>query len=591
MEALLAVGLASNVVQFVGFAHNLVSAASAIRKNGAPSSLPDLKDLAQRSLEGNESSSSKIDSIKASIKYRWNHDKLQDFVQLSDRLQIGLISATTLACRTSCAANHEELVRHLREIQQHQEPQTADMASISTNIEQLLQSLDSSLGRKIDDCFNTVDQRWSNFREYLETSESPLPYFVNGKPGSGKSTLMKFLVRHKATKEALRQWSQGKDLLIPSYYFWNQGTPLQKSFTGMLRSLLHTVLQAYPDLIPAVFPHVYQLIDLRNSSQSRDALGAEPTYEELKKAFDILRKKSAPFLRLCIFIDGIDELDGDHRDMSRFLRSLSSPNLKIVVSSRPINACLHAFRSCPTLELQFLTRGDMDRLVKDRFDAHHLVPGFRDRSPKEMQELSSQISVKAEGIFLWTCLVVELLLKGMEEGENIRELRQTLDSLPSDLRTLYQRMLGNVTHDQRVQASQIFQLHRTWQQLTHPNDDFYALILHNALSPLSDALSRPAYEFQRETIDWNFDKLNDRIRSRCCGLLETTFKKWPNESAKNESLILMEVMEKAVVGFIHRTVAEFLDSPDIWQDICALTQGTEFDPAASLMGSCLSVLK
>ena len=50
MEALLAVGLASNVVQFVGFAHTLVSEANAIRKNGAPSSIPDLKDLAQRSV-------------------------------------------------------------------------------------------------------------------------------------------------------------------------------------------------------------------------------------------------------------------------------------------------------------------------------------------------------------------------------------------------------------------------------------------------------------------------------------------------------------------------------------------------------------
>lgn len=687
MEALLAVGLASNVVQFVGFAHTLVSEANAIRKNGAPSSIPDLKDLAQRSvnqaaiiktrlrasgdtlqqehqylhdtaeqcevagrsfldflakLECSESNSSTRDSIRASIKFRWKHDQLREFVQLLDRLQIGLVSATTLACRSSSAANHEELVRHLREIQQHQETQPADMASISTNIKQLLQSLDSSLSRKIDDCFNSmcrlqldqpptesramlilrwldfrqiswrydtidfahnktfewifsaaVDQRWSNFQEYLETSASLLPYFVNGKPGSGKSTLMKFLVRHEATREALRRWSQEKDLLIPSYYFWNQGTPLQKTFTGMLRSLLHTVLQAYPDLIPAVFPHIYQLIDLRNSSQSRNALGAEPTYEELKKAFDVLREKSAPFLRLCIFIDGIDELDGNHRDISRFLRSLSSSSLKLVVSSRPINACLHAFRGCPTLELQFLTRGDMDTLVRDRFDAHHLVPDFRKRWPKEMQELSSHVSVKAEGIFLWTCLVVELLLKGMEEGENLRELRRTLDSLPSDLRTLYQRMLSNVPHDQRVQTSQIFQLHRTWQQLTRPIDDFYAIILHNALSPLSDALSQPAYRLELETIDSDLDKLNDRIRSRCCGLLETSFKEFPmnKKSAEGQSWILERVTTKAVVGFIHRTVAEFLNSPDIWQDLCALTQGTDFDPAASLMSSCLWVLK
>jgi hypothetical protein len=45
LEALVAVGLAGNVVQFVQFASTLVLEAEKIRKNGSPSSLPALRKL------------------------------------------------------------------------------------------------------------------------------------------------------------------------------------------------------------------------------------------------------------------------------------------------------------------------------------------------------------------------------------------------------------------------------------------------------------------------------------------------------------------------------------------------------------------
>lgn len=47
MEALVAVGLAGNVVQFVQFFGQLVSLANEIKRKGAPSSLLDLRKVAQ----------------------------------------------------------------------------------------------------------------------------------------------------------------------------------------------------------------------------------------------------------------------------------------------------------------------------------------------------------------------------------------------------------------------------------------------------------------------------------------------------------------------------------------------------------------
>jgi hypothetical protein len=51
MEALIAIGLGGNVVQFVQFSGQLISLAKEIKKKGAPSSLVDLRKVAQNLIQ------------------------------------------------------------------------------------------------------------------------------------------------------------------------------------------------------------------------------------------------------------------------------------------------------------------------------------------------------------------------------------------------------------------------------------------------------------------------------------------------------------------------------------------------------------
>jgi hypothetical protein len=51
MEALVAIGLGGNVVQFVQFSGQLISLAKEIKKKGAPSSLVDLRKVAQNLIQ------------------------------------------------------------------------------------------------------------------------------------------------------------------------------------------------------------------------------------------------------------------------------------------------------------------------------------------------------------------------------------------------------------------------------------------------------------------------------------------------------------------------------------------------------------
>jgi AAA+ ATPase superfamily predicted ATPase len=197
---------------------------------------------------------------------------------------------------------------------------------------------------------------WDDFATYLTRKNDLSIYFIQGKARSGKSTLMKFIAGHPKVKEAVKFRASTGEYMILKFFFWNVRTPLQKSHIRLLRSLLHTILHRFPELIPATFPAFYSEWKVKEGEE-------EPAYISVKSAFELLVQKSAGFLKLCIFIDSINEFEGDKRDISRYLQNLSSPNIKLVISSQPINACINAFQGCPTLRLQDLTRNNIQIFI------------------------------------------------------------------------------------------------------------------------------------------------------------------------------------------------------------------------------------
>lgn len=60
-------------------------------------------------------------------------------------------------------------------------------------------------------------QKWTNFSEWLE-GNSRL-YWVTGKAGSGKSTLMKYLYGDKRTMDHLKNWAVGIPLVTAAFFF------------------------------------------------------------------------------------------------------------------------------------------------------------------------------------------------------------------------------------------------------------------------------------------------------------------------------------------------------------------------------------
>lgn len=90
-------------------------------------------------------------------------------------------------------------------------------------------------------------QPWSDFSEWLRSGKAV--YWINGKAGSGKSTLMKYICDHSRKNELLKQWSASRRLLTATFFFWNAGTSLQKTIIGLLRSIIYQILTKCRELI------------------------------------------------------------------------------------------------------------------------------------------------------------------------------------------------------------------------------------------------------------------------------------------------------------------------------------------------------
>ena len=78
-------------------------------------------------------------------------------------------------------------------------------------------------------------------------------YWIRGKPGSGKSTLMKLLLDDPRTSAAFQSGTPLKQAEV-AFFFHDRGTPLQKSLIGLLRGLLYQILEQYDELVLKVLP-------------------------------------------------------------------------------------------------------------------------------------------------------------------------------------------------------------------------------------------------------------------------------------------------------------------------------------------------
>jgi hypothetical protein len=280
-----------------------------------------------------------------------------------------------------------------------------------------------------------MQEHVDRLQQWLQSSNDI--FWIYGKAGSGKSTLMKFLFEHEQTRLHLDIWARGK-VTIAASFFWSAGSDLEKSHVGLLRALLYQVLDQHPELIQLIFPERWRAV-LKLPTQQKPW-----TQKELLIALKLLSHAPTSRLRLFFLIDGLDEFSGDHRDLIESLQELNnSPAIKICVSSRPWIVFESAYGSnenC-SMELHNLTVRDIDIYIVTRLES---LRGHGVLTEEELKVLGDEVRTGARGVFLWVILAVKDLRRGIGKRDSMFVLQKRLANYPSELHDFYQHILDSI---------------------------------------------------------------------------------------------------------------------------------------------------
>ncbi|RGP81730.1 hypothetical protein FLONG3_115 [Fusarium longipes] len=454
-------------------------------------------------------------------------------------------------------------------------------------------AIDQSLRQNFRDSFVT----WLN-----DSALGPI-YWITGKPGSGKSTLVRYLSQHPVALHHLRKWAGNKTISTAGFFFWTSGSRQQRSQTGLLRYLLHQLLSSDQDLVEKAFPSLWtQLRQMTTKERVNFAL--DWTVEDLQTAFHSLLEAALPKTKICLFIDGLDEFEGDHVQIIEFFQGLTTKHegdsLKLCLSSRPWDVFQKAFgSSVPNTKLQDLSYEDMYQYAHDTLRADAQLRRLFKSDQSSAHSILTSVVEQADGVFLWVRLAVERMLAASQRVKNgdFDILKITLQSLPTELDDLFEKLLfTDQTSSEIIQTATLYQLMHAREIVAdfikdESSNSLTVWELAFALFEDDDlALSREVVEATDEEIQSRCGTTMKYIKERFSGLLNVHITKPAGNmrfAGKRQSIAGLLTTSKVI--YIHRTVRDWL--VETGASRLSSFQTLHFDPHLRLLRSYVLRLK
>ncbi|KAH7031568.1 ankyrin repeat-containing domain protein [Microdochium trichocladiopsis] len=245
--------------------------------------------------------------------------------------------------------------------------------------------------------------------------------WIKGKPGAGKSTLM---------KHAYRRYKNDifQDHLILSHFFNARGETLEKTPLGLLRSMVYQLIESDHGL--------YELFVPKLREKQRTSLDGHFQWQtsELKGFIRSITEQSQS-RPLLLHIDALDECDeSEVRDVVGFLESLS---INALEDGFPLKICLSS-RHYPSIRMRKVVELVVEKSKDHQTDIARYV---RTNLRIYTDEIADEVVKKADNVFLWVEIVVSLLNKACDEGM-LEAMRKTLDEIPVDLESIFSAILS-----------------------------------------------------------------------------------------------------------------------------------------------------
>jgi hypothetical protein len=356
--------------------------------------------------------------------------------------------------------------------------------------------------------------------------------WIKGKPGTGKSTLMKSILAN------VRETIKGSTVV--SFFFNARGGKLEKSTLGMYRSLLLQLLTRFPAL-----QKVLDALGLANTNFTGHTWSIESLKSLMKQAIRGLGRSS-----LLCFVDAIDECEAEEvRDMIQFFESIG--DLAVAHKIR-FQTCFSS-RYYPYISIK---KGLNIRLeiqgghIQDI--SNYVASELRiDNNSKSFDTIRAEIQQKASGIFMWVVLVVSILNKEYDAGR-VHMLRRRIGELPSDLHELWRNI---ITRDSHYKAELLLCIQ--WVLFARyplrPEQLYFAVLV--ATEP-------------QAAFDWNPQEIT----------METIERFILNVS---KGLVTITASPHRRVQFIHESLRDLLlkenELSDIWPELASNLHGTSHE--------------
>ncbi|KAL2855967.1 hypothetical protein BJY01DRAFT_231401 [Aspergillus pseudoustus] len=334
--------------------------------------------------------------------------------------------------------------------------------------------------------------------------------WIKGKPGAGKSTLMKF---------AFTQARKLASTTVVSFFFNARGDTLEKTVIGMLRALLYQILERMPDL-RVVFDMVPTFI---TPGQAPD-WDVETLKVLLQTCVEKLQLDDSPVI---CYIDALDECDEEEiRDMLSFFEQLG----ELAASKNyPLLVCFSS-RHYPHVTIDHkieLVLEDQDGHQQDI--ANYVHSELKAGRSKKVIQIKDDIITRSSAIFLWVVLVVQILNKECDRGR-VHVLEQRLKEIPDGLHSLLKDIL---TRDNNDMATTLLCLQWIlYAKRPLSQEEAYFAILAGTMS-------------SEDLANWTTEEADNEA-----------MKKLVLDSSKG--LAEFTKSKKATVQFIHESVRDFL---------------------------------
>lgn len=388
---------------------------------------------------------------------------------------------------------------------------------------------------------------WSSFPVWLESKTSS-PFWITGKPGSGKSTLMKYMLHDRRLEHHLQKWAGEFPLETTSFFAWISGSNLQCSTLGLMRTVLYQCLKTNRELVAVVAPRRWSLIGtLRNCNR-------QPQWEdwELHESFNLLLSHIVKLKRVAIFIDGLDEFKIMPSEVLKVIHGLCErEGIKVCIASRQWFEFSDELDRYPMLRMQDITSNDTLLFVRGSLGENRGFIEQRNIYGKEVDWLVDEIVDKSNGVFLWAHLVTRSLLQAFSEGYGLPKLKAILEEFPERLDGLYSKIWSQV-EERKSNFARLMALKREADGHLHYlnlwlADDPHGFDMSNLATPRLEA-----------------------IRSQVMRRLD-----------RNTRGIL-ELSRRDNVEYLHRTASDWADRREIWDNIRAHLH-PQFDACLSLL--------